>query len=340
MDRLARFDATRGFQRPQSRVAVQMLFGVGCAAAMMAVRGLVDIWAPTAGPFALVYPTVLLATLYGHWQAGAVAYMLSFLWAWWYVLPARMDFHFEVATDPSRVALNALSALVVLVFAETFRRAVARAAAERDREIERRATLHAELEHRTKNNFALVASLLEIQRKREPAPGVAHALDDAIGRVRTFADAYSTLPQDGADGIRIDMRPYLQQLLERLGKAAFDGRVALSSAIDPIELPRETAVAVGLYVNEAVTNCAKYAFPDGRAGRVTVSLEGGEGWRLRVEDDGVGAAAAPRIAGGGLGGSLMEAFARQAGAEHRIERDAAGYRLELAARRRPFEAAA
>jgi hypothetical protein len=110
----------------------------------------IDIIAPTAGPFALVYPTVLLGTLYGHWRGGLVALVTSFGWAWYFVLPTSRSFHFAVLTDPSRVAINALCALIVLVFAETFRRAVDHAVADRDREIARGMMLLDEIEHRTK----------------------------------------------------------------------------------------------------------------------------------------------------------------------------------------------
>ena len=45
-----------------------------------------------------------------------------------------------------------------------------------------------------------------------------------------------------------------------------------------------------LILNELLTNCLKHAFPDGRAGAITVTLAAVDGARvrLRVRDDGVG----------------------------------------------------
>ena len=120
---------------------------------------------------------MLIATLYGHWKAGIVTYLSSFLWAWYFVLPTVHGFEFEVATDPARVAINAAAVLVVLVFAEAFRRAVATAITQRDEQIDRASMLQQELEHRTKNNFALAASLLEMQKRREQHPAVISALE-------------------------------------------------------------------------------------------------------------------------------------------------------------------
>ena len=177
MHRLANFDVSRQFLARRSKVAAQIVFGGMCAAAMIGVRSLIDVWAPVSGPFALIYPTVLLATLYGHWRAGVVALAVTFCWAWFFILPPARSFLFADPTDPVRVLLNAASAVVVVVFAEAFRRAAQAPLSEiRDRAA-RRLTLLAALGHRTKNNFALVASLLEEARRRayekrtgKPAP--------------------------------------------------------------------------------------------------------------------------------------------------------------------------
>lgn len=332
MKRLAHFDISRRDSAPIMRLATQISFGVACGIAMIALRLFFDVWAPGAGPFALVYPTVLLATLYGHWQAGLIAWTLSFGWAWYVVLPTPYSFEFAEAKDIPRVGLNAAAALVVLLFAETFRSAVEAGRLQRDAEIERRSVLLAELEHRTKNNFALVASLLEIQKRRESSQTVKLAFDDAIGRVRTFAEAYSHLADEQGEGAHVDMKPYLERLIERVGSAAFAPNIVVTHEIGEASLARETAVAIGLFTNEALTNCAKYAFPDGRAGSVHVCFDvNGELWSLTIRDDGAGSSSpTPDDPDSGIGSSLIGAFARQAGASHIIHHTDRGFLVELA----------
>lgn len=330
MQRLANFDISSRFRTRRTKLVAQLLFGLACALGMIVLRSVVDLWAPTSGAFALVYPTVLLATLYGHWRAGLVAYAVSFVWAWYVILPAPYAFHFEVETDPSRVLINAIAAAIVLIFAETFRRAVEVAVAERDVEIERRGMLLAELEHRTKNNFALVASLLQIQKRREKNPAVSEALDQAVARVHTFASAYANLASSQGEGSHVLMHGYLNEVVGRLKEAAFTPETNVSLECAQCELPRQTAVAIALFVNEALTNCAKYAFPDGRQGSVHVNFEGSpDHWSVTVSDDGVGNGVGngggngvnvgekegDDALPGGLGSNLMTAFARQAGAE-------------------------
>lgn len=330
MQRLAQFDVSRQFVSPSAKLAAQVGFGFFCATAMVGLRSLIDLWAPVSGPFALVYPTVLLATLYGHWRGGMTALVVSFVWAWYFILPASNSFAFSVPTDPARVGLNAAAAMIVLIFAEAFRRAARRTVDEISDAAERRMVLLADLEHRTKNNFALVASLLELHKRRLDNPELSGPIDDAVGRVRSFADAYSHLQIDDDIGAEVVMGPYLDQLLTRVHKAALPGNVDMYREIDPLVLPRQVALAVGLYANEAVCNCAKYAFPDGNGGTISVSLiEYGEGWRLTIEDDGIGLDA-DQAQPAGLGSDLLRAFAHQAGARHIAGPTLRGYRCEMA----------
>ncbi|WP_066554290.1 sensor histidine kinase [Croceicoccus bisphenolivorans] len=335
MHRLAKFDISAGFRSPAAKLGAEALFGLACSIAMIGLRSTVDLFVPTAGPFAMVYPTVLIATLFGHWRGGLVAYLFSFFWAWWYVLPAVGSFDFVVPTDPSRVAINAAAVAVIAVLAEAFRSAVQGAAAARDAEIERRGMLMAELEHRTKNNFALVASLLELQRRRSNDAAVAEALEQATGRVHTFARAYANLADSQGEGSSVEMQGYLEEVVTRLSEGGFEGNVTVVTRIEPCELPRQVAVAIGLFVNEALTNCAKYAFPDERTGQVEIIFGcDGERWRLSVADDGVGAGnGAGSLLGanasGGMGAGLMQAFARQALAECREVPQERGYRVMM-----------
>ena len=338
MQRLAQFDVSRQFLSRSGKLAAQVLFGALCGAAMIGLRSLIDLWAPTSGPFALTYPTVLLATLYGHWRAGLTAFVLTFAWAWFVVLPHPYSLAFDNPADPARVMLNAACAIIVIVFAEAFRRAAQSTMDQIRAAADRRLTLLAEIEHRTKNNFALVASLLEIQKRRLNRPDLDGPLDDAVGRVRTFADAYSNLAVEQSDDADVSMKRYLEQLLDRIERAAFGPSTELYREIDETVLPRETAVAIGLYLNEALANCLKYAFPDGRQGTIAVLFHvTREGWRLSVEDDGIGVQA-PASEGGGLGTSLMTAFASQASATHHAGPLLRGFRTEL--RSQPVEALA
>jgi two-component sensor histidine kinase len=64
--------------------------------------------------------------------------------------------------------------------------------------------------------------------------------------------------------------------------------IALETELEPLLVPNETAVAVGIIVNELVTNACKHAFADG-AGSVRVrARRDGDSAVIEVEDDGRG----------------------------------------------------
>lgn len=333
MYRLARFDVTRRFANPLARASAQVAFGLICTTATLGVLALIKQWIPLSGPFTFIFPAVVIATLYGHWPAGLVALFSSIGAMLYLVVPDSAPLNFQGASPGARATMALIIGAILLLFAETFRATVARHAAARDREIERGEVLLRELEHRTRNNFALVASLLEFQRRQSRTPEVQKALDQAISRVHTFADAYSQFDTTSPEGTQVDMKSYLSRLLDRVSDALFEEDVTIESEIAGIALPSKKAVAIGLYVNEALTNCAKYAFPEGQAGTVKVTLgtENG-GWRLTVADNGIGGTSPsePRKKGsGGLGAVLFEALAAQAGGKHHVSLPGTGRQLDL-----------
>jgi len=334
MHRVANFDVARQFESKRLGLFIKVVFGLGCTLAMIGMRVMLDVWAETAGPFALVYPTVLIATLFGHWQAGLTCYLSSFFWAWYYALAPVGAWGFVNDTDPSRVGINAAAVLIVFLLAEAFRRAVSNALRERDHEIERRVMLQQELEHRTKNNFALAASLLEMQKRREQLPEVAAALEQAIARIHSFSSAYSNLALTQGEGAMVAMQDYLVDVVDRVTRGAFldNVRVEIDPGSDNVIMPREVAVAIGLFTNEALTNCAKYAFPDGRDGKVSIRFAGtGDKWSLAIEDDGVGTGVG-NDESSGIGERLFAAFAQQAQAEYHVDARPHGRALHLASR--------
>jgi len=90
--------------------------------------------------------------------------------------------------------------------------------------------------------------------------------------------------------------------------------IALKTDIESERLPADRAIPLGLIVNELVTNAVKYAFPSETRGTVAVTLKRIPGeLRLTVADDGQGAG--PRRADSGLGGRLVDSFARQLGGQ-------------------------
>ena len=204
------------------------------------------------------------------------------------------------------LSLFLIIGLLLAILAEILRKGWERAVeAERAKDL-----LYRELGHRTKNDFAMAASVLTLQARSQSNPEVTEALNAAVGRLHALARAHQRFEHaddDEADGVQ--MRGYLEVLCQTLGESmARPEQVALKVECDEITLPVARAIPVGLITNELVTNAYKHAFDDGRQGVVTVALKGGTSISLLVEDDGKGCAEG---AARGLGSQLVHLLVRQ-----------------------------
>jgi len=173
------------------------------------------------------------------------------------------------------------------------------------------ALLLAEMSHRVKNKFAMVASILSLQARRS-SPEVQRALDDVARRVNVIATVHNYLQLSRHEGL-IDMAEYVPKLCEALKDALLGPQsIWLEARAVPVELPPDKALSIGLIVNELVTNAIKYAFAeDVTGGRVLVDLSRqGDNLLLKVEDNGRGY---PSDAAQGLGSRLVTTFATQLG---------------------------
>jgi two-component sensor histidine kinase/putative methionine-R-sulfoxide reductase with GAF domain len=201
------------------------------------------------------------------------------------------------------------------------------AAAEVAVRAERMGVLLRELQHRTKNNLALVAAMLARERRTATAEQDARTAE-RVGRLMQRVTAIA-LAQDrlsGAegggkgDGTGTDLAGYLHALLGSLD-LSLGGKVVFEADLDNCVLPFDKAVAAGLVVNELVTNAAKHAYPEGEEGVVRVELHADEmraEAALTVSDEGRGtdpAKLAARRAGGGQGLELLRHLARQLGGD-------------------------
>lgn len=188
--------------------------------------------------------------------------------------------------------------------------------------------LFQELNHRVKNSFATVTSLLTLRARRSQNPETREQLNAAVNQVMSIAQAYAHL-YAGGQPHSVDFADYLRDLCNGLAQGLADSeRVTLEVCAQSMAMDTDRALPLGMAVNELVTNALKYAFPDGRTGRIDVRFETeGDGWRLSVLDDGVGLPEEFERPGG-LGSSLLKSFARQANARLTIL-DGPGARFEI-----------
>ncbi len=191
-----------------------------------------------------------------------------------------------------------------------------------------------EIHHRVKNNLQLVDSLLDMQADRIDDERVRAILRDSQNRIRSMALIHQTLYQSH-DFARVDFAGIVDSLVPTLVNSygIHANQVDLQIHTDPVFLPINLAIPCGLIINELITNALKYAFPDGRAGTITLKLLAlqGNSVELVVSDDGVGIPEHLNIEQSEtLGLQLVQLLSAQVNGELGICREPAQFTLRFA----------
>jgi two-component system, sensor histidine kinase PdtaS len=147
-----------------------------------------------------------------------------------------------------------------------------------------------EIHHRVKNNLQVLSSLLNLQSKYIKDENALDAVREGQNRVEAMGLIHQRL-YTGANLSSVEMQDYLQNLgnvlLDSFGD---DERIEIEYAVQSMHLDVDTAIPLGLIINELVTNSLKYAFPNEQSGIIQISLWLNEIGKLclKVSDNGVG----------------------------------------------------
>jgi PAS domain S-box-containing protein len=148
-----------------------------------------------------------------------------------------------------------------------------------------------EIHHRVKNNMQVISSLIALQAGYTDDAHVHQMFHESQSRIRSMALVHEQLYRSH-DLARIDFSKYVNELSSNLMRSYPNaaGRIELELDADVIYLDIDTAIPCGLIINELVSNAFKHAFPNGRAGRITLSFKKDDTNQrtLIVRDDGVG----------------------------------------------------
>lgn len=148
-----------------------------------------------------------------------------------------------------------------------------------------------EVHHRVKNNLQTVSSLLRMQGRQIDDESTRNLIRSSQNRVVCMAMVHEMLYMR-EDLAKIEYRSYVQDLGEYLIKSIKgpESNIRLNIDIPEIELGIDTAIPLGLLINEAITNALKYGFRDQEAGEITIGLEreNKTEFVLRIGDNGVG----------------------------------------------------
>jgi len=168
-----------------------------------------------------------------------------------------------------------------------------------------------EIHHRIKNNLQVISSMLDLQSEMFEDEKVKEAFREGQDRVISMALIHEELYKGkGIDTDTLDFSAYLQKLAKSLFQTYNFSNKNIHLSMDMEEntfFDMDTAVPLGIIVNELISNSLKHAFTEKEDGEILIKLhreENGEsinsreesenedcestGYVLKISDDGIG----------------------------------------------------
>ena len=168
-----------------------------------------------------------------------------------------------------------------------------------------------EIHHRVKNNLEVVSGLLALHSASIDDPHAKETMQESQNRVQSIGIVHQKLYL-GSNLGAIEMKDYFinlgESVLESFGA---NKRIIIECAMENLDLDIDTAVPLGLIVNELLTNTLKYAFPKGSDGKVRIRLIKQQDGILHLEFSDNGAGKSGVIQGSGFGSQLLSLLTRQ-----------------------------
>ena len=145
-----------------------------------------------------------------------------------------------------------------------------------------------ELHHRIKNNLQVISSLLGLQAEKFSDAKVLEAFKESQNRVISMALIHEELYKGGKIET-LDFADYLRKLAADLFSSynLRNDNVSLNVDLEHIYLDTDTAIPLGIIVNEMVSNSLKHAFSNRVKGEIGINLKKAENFAVNKESSGV-----------------------------------------------------
>ena len=147
-----------------------------------------------------------------------------------------------------------------------------------------------EIHHRVKNNLMVISSLLNLQSRYIKDEASKNIFKESQNRARSMALIHELLYKS-TDLKRINFGNYIKTIASELFRMYVTDQsiIKLNLDIADVMVDINTAIPLGLIVNELISNSMKHAFPDGRSGIIDIIFKSDNGtYSLVVSDNGVG----------------------------------------------------
>ncbi len=149
-----------------------------------------------------------------------------------------------------------------------------------------------EIHHRVKNNLQIISSMLSLQAETIDNAEAKTVLQESRLRINSMALIHQLLYSKN-NMLNVAISDYLHTLLSQIEKSYSSSscKIITDLKCDSVNIDLDTAIPLGLIVNELVTNSYKHAFKKMDSGIIAISFRKNETdnvYTLSVHDNGAG----------------------------------------------------
>jgi two-component sensor histidine kinase len=146
-----------------------------------------------------------------------------------------------------------------------------------------------EIHHRVKNNLQLVMSLLNIQAQDSKNISIEDFLEKGRSRIATMSLIHQNLYENSSLS-KIDFQNYLENLASNILNTFNENTVTIAINTNENDFDVDTAIPLGLIINELLCNSLKHAFKNTKGGIISIHLSKVDAYNfvLEIGDNGVG----------------------------------------------------
>jgi PAS domain S-box-containing protein len=156
--------------------------------------------------------------------------------------------------------------------------------------LQEKVVLLKEVHHRVKNNLQIISSLLNLQSQYVREENAHEIFKESQNRIRSMALIHEKLYQTSSMS-RLNIAGYVHELVMNL-LHSYDttGKINFRMDVEDVLLNIDTAITLGLSINEIVSNSLKHAFSAHSQGEIYISLKelDKDNFSLIISDNGKG----------------------------------------------------
>ncbi len=189
--------------------------------------------------------------------------------------------------------------------------------------------LLAEVNHRVKNNMAIIIGLLNMKRNNSTNVETQQDLDDVKARVMSISLVHDRM-YSARNTSAVDVDGYVDDLVKEISHAFhLVNQVKFEVSVEELSIDVSVAIPLGLIINELITNSMKHAFKNTSEPIIFIKIvrQDSDVLHVTIRDNGSGINDI-KSKTDGMGMVLIEALTEQLGGTYKFSEDN-GVKFEL-----------